>query len=263
MQRLDLIRRSFPGQPELGTAVSRAILNRVATGELPPTIRIHQPDREVAFGRRDVVSPGYDAASEAARAAGFAAVERMAGGRAAIFHEGTVAIARAYPDPEPPRRTYQRFEEMAGLVQAVLSSMGVEARIGEIPGEYCPGAYSVNARGESKLAGIGQKMIRGAAHVGIVVVASGSETLRRVLSPVYRALELDWLPTTAGSISDEVGREVETSEVSEGLVAELGRRYELRETDIDEETLSLAERLAAERPGPARLGARSKARPEQ
>ncbi|MGH2957686.1 MAG: hypothetical protein ACRDL6_11915, partial [Solirubrobacterales bacterium] len=74
-RRLRLIRRSFPDDPELGTAVSRTILERVAAGELPPTIRIHRPADEVAFGRQDVASPGYERASEAARAAGFAAVE--------------------------------------------------------------------------------------------------------------------------------------------------------------------------------------------
>src|SRR5919201_5797218 len=153
MEQLRLIRHSFPDQPELSTAISRAILERVAAGELPPTIRIHRPGREVAFGRQDVANPGYGAAADAARAAGFAAVERLAGGRAAVFHEGTIAIARAYSDPQPPKRTYARFEEMADVITAALRELGVDARVGEIPGEYCPGAYSVNAGGRTKLAG--------------------------------------------------------------------------------------------------------------
>ena len=66
MARLNLIRRSFPDEPELGTMVSRAILQRVAAGELPPTARIHRPGRELAFGRQDVASPGYERAVEAA-----------------------------------------------------------------------------------------------------------------------------------------------------------------------------------------------------
>src|SRR5215210_7001452 len=172
MDRLRLIRHSFPDHPELSTAISRTILRRVAAGELPATIRIHRPGREVAFGRQDVASPGYQAAAEAARAAGFAAVERLAGGRAAVFHQGTIAIARAYSDPQPPKRTYARFEEMAEVIVSALRSLGVDARIGEIRGEYCPGAYSVNARGATKIAGIGQRMIRGGAHLGGVIVAS-------------------------------------------------------------------------------------------
>jgi octanoyl-[GcvH]:protein N-octanoyltransferase len=240
VERLRLIRHSFPDQPELSTAVSRTILQRVAAGNLPPTIRIHRPGDEVAFGRQDVASPGYEAAAEAARAAGFAAVERLAGGRAAVFHQGTIAIARAYSDPQPPKRTYARFEEMAGLIADTLRGLGVDARVGEVPGEYCPGAYSVNARGATKLAGIGQRMIRGGAHMGGVVVASGGREIARVLEPVYRALELDWEPATSGSISEELRREVDPGEIEEALIAELGKRYELVDAELDEETVRIA-----------------------
>jgi octanoyl-[GcvH]:protein N-octanoyltransferase len=240
MERLRLIRHSFPDRPELSTAVSQTILRRVAAGELPPTIRIHRPGRELAFGRQDLASPGYQAAAEAAAAAGFAAVERLAGGRAAVFHEGTIAIARAYADPQPPRRTYARFEEMAEVIVAALRGLGVDAVVGEVPGEYCPGAYSVNARGATKLAGIGQRMIRGGAHMGGVVVASGGRQIAEVLVPVYEALELEWDPATAGSVSEELGREVDAGELEEALIAELGDRYELVDAELDEETMRRA-----------------------
>ena len=242
--RLNLIRRSFPDEPELGTSVSRAIMLRVAAGELPPTVRIHRPGREVAFGRQDVAAPGYAAATEAAVEHGFAPVERLAGGRAAVFHEGTIAFTRAYADPHPPKRTYERFEEVAKLVRDALGRIGVEdVRVGEVPGEYCPGAYSVNARGQRKLAGIGQRMIKGSAHVGGVVVASGAEEIRNVLVPVYEALELDWAPETTGSAADELGREVDPDEMIEAIVTELAAAHDLDEVDVDAETLALAQRL--------------------
>ncbi len=242
MERLRLIRHSFPDQPELSTAISRTILERVAAGELPPTIRIHRPGREVAFGRQDVASPGFAAAAAAARAAGFAAVERLAGGRAAVFHEGTIAIARAYADPQPPKRTYARFEEMAELIAAALRELGVDSRVGEVPGEYCPGAYSVNARGAVKLAGIGQRMIRGGAHMGGVVVASGGDEIAGVLVPVYEALELDWEPATSGSVAEELGRQVNPGELEEALIAEFGKRYALVSSELDDETVNAAAR---------------------
>jgi octanoyl-[GcvH]:protein N-octanoyltransferase len=242
VEQLRLIRRSFPEQPELSTAISYTILRRVAAGELPPTVRIHRPGREVAFGRQDVANPGYRAATDAARAGGFAAVERLAGGRAAVFHEGTIAFARAYRDPQPPKRTYARFEEMADLIAAALKGLGVDARVGEVPGEYCPGAYSVNARGATKLAGIGQRMIRGGAHMGGVVVANGGDEIARVLVPVYEALGLDWDPATSGSVAGELGRKVDAGEIEEALIAELGRRYELVDADLDEETVEIARR---------------------
>jgi octanoyl-[GcvH]:protein N-octanoyltransferase len=241
VEQLRLIRHSFPDQPELSTAVSRTILRRVAAGELPPTIRVHRPGNEVAFGRQDMASPRFEAAAEAARATGFAAVERLAGGRAEVFHEGTIAIARAYADPQPPKRTYARFEEMADLIATTLRGLGVDARVGEIPGEYCPGAYSVNARGAVKLSGIGQRMIRGGAHMGGVVVASGAADVTRALEPVYEALGLEWNPATSGDVSAELGRQVDPGEIEEVLIAELGRNYELVDAELDEETIELAE----------------------
>jgi octanoyl-[GcvH]:protein N-octanoyltransferase len=242
VERLRLIRHSFPDQPELSTAISRTILSRVAAGELPPTVRIHRPGNEVAFGRQDVASPGYEAAAEAARAAGFAAVERLAGGRAAVFHTGTIAIARAYADPQPPKRTYARFDEMADLIAAALQGLGVDARVGEVPGEYCPGAYSVNSRGQTKVAGIGQRMIRGGAHVGGVVVASGGREVAHVLEPVYAALELDFDPATSGSVSEELGREVDPGELEEAIIGELAKDYELVDAVLDEQTVQTAAR---------------------
>jgi octanoyl-[GcvH]:protein N-octanoyltransferase len=246
MEQLRLIRHSFPDQPELSTAISQTILRRVAAGELPPTVRIHRPGNEVAFGRQDVASSGYEAAVEAARAAGFAAVERLAGGRAAVFHQGTIAIARAYADPQPPKRTYARFEEMAELIAAALRELGADARVGEVPREYCPGAYSVNAGGKTKLAGIGQRMIRGGAHLGGVVVASGGDEIARVLIPVYRALELDWDPATSGSVSNEIGREVDPGELEEAVITELAKRYELVDAELDAETVERAARSVEE-----------------
>ena len=244
---LRLIRRSFPEDPVLGTAVSRAILTRVAAGELPATMRVHRPARELAFGRRDVVSDGYADAARAARGAGFEPVERLAGGRAAVFHEGTIAFTRVYPGPHPQRSTYERFEQMAGSVSAALRALGVDARVGEVPGEYCPGAYSVNSAGERKLSGIGQRMIRGGAHVGGVIMVSGEELANEALVPVYRALGLGLEPAATGSVAGELGRPVDLDEVIAALIAEVAREHELEEADVDEQTMALAHRLLAER----------------
>ena len=97
MAPLRLVRDSLPADPPLDIAVSRALLERVAAGELPATLRIARPGAMVAFAKQDAVSRGYEAAVEAARGQGFEAVLRLAGGRAAVFHEETVALAHAIP----------------------------------------------------------------------------------------------------------------------------------------------------------------------
>jgi octanoyl-[GcvH]:protein N-octanoyltransferase len=240
-----LVRRSFPDRPALGVAVSRAILMRVAAGELAPTVRLHRPADMLAFSRQDRASAGLPKAVKAARERGFAPVLRLAGGRAAVYHEGTLACSWAVRDSRPANRTTARFAELAELLVRALRRLGVDARVGEVPGEYCPGAWSVNARGRTKLAGIGQRLIAGAAHRGAVIVAAGAERIRDVLIPTYDALDLGWNPATAGSVEDEVG-DVSLERVADAVLSELSSLYEVVERDVDEATLALAADLEHE-----------------
>jgi lipoate-protein ligase A len=108
-----------------------------------------------------------------------------------------------------------------------------------VAGEYCPGRWSVNEGGLRKLAGIGQRVIHGGAHVGTVLVAEDAESLRDVLEPVYEALELEWDPSTVGAA--ERGWE----EVRDALLAEYAADYELIEASLDPETVSRARAAVA------------------
>lgn len=240
-----MIQASFPADPALDTAVSRALMLRVAAGELPETLRIARPGPFVAFGKRDVVGQGYAEAVRAARAAGFEAIERLAGGRAAAFHEDTISFAHAIPDADPRSRVDGRFEATAALVAAAFGRLGVDARVGQVDGEYCPGAHSVNARGERKLMGVGQRLVSGGVHVGGLIVVDGAERLNGVLAPVYESLGLAWRPAATGSVAREAAGTT-WEDVAAALVAEYEDRHALEPGELDEETLTLARRLAPE-----------------
>src|SRR5204863_881017 len=121
-------------------------------------------------GKQDVSSPGYAYAAAAAHEHDFEAVKRLAGGRAAVFHEQTVAFAWAQQNRDPWPGTHDRFRQVAAAIERALRGLGADARTGEVPGEYCPGDYSINARGRTKLVGIGQRIIRGGTHIGGVIV---------------------------------------------------------------------------------------------
>jgi octanoyl-[GcvH]:protein N-octanoyltransferase len=245
MTALSLSRQGFAPPAARSTAIARATLIRVAAGELPPTFRLHRPARILAFSKQDAASSGFREAVRAARGAGFEPIVRLAGGRAAVYHERTLALSWAVPDPHPPARTEARFRELAELLELALTDLGVDARIGEIPGEYCPGAWSINARGATKLVGTGQRLIAGAAHRGAVIVVCDGGLVRDVLIPVYEALGLEWEPATAGSIEDEIGK-VRPAQVEEAIVKRLGERYELTEAEIDPATHALADRLESD-----------------
>jgi lipoate-protein ligase A len=236
---------SVPDRPVFDAALSRAVLRAVADGRLPETLRVYQPADVVAFSALDRVRPGFPAAVRAARAHGFGAVIRLAGGRAAVFHGQTLAFSWCIPDPEPRSNIAARFTETAAWVTAALQSLGIDARVGEVPGEYCPGEHSVNARGQTKLVGVGQRIVRGAAHVGGVIVVAGSSRVRDVLIPVYEALELEWDPATVGSLSDE-RPDVSREQLVAALQRELSARHAFREASLPDFLSEDARSLEAE-----------------
>ncbi len=239
-----LVRESFPEPAALDTAVSHAILRRVSEGTQPQTLRIHRPGAIVAFGPLDRLSPGYGRAVDAAHARGFGAVQRLAGGRAAVCHEQTIAFSWAIPDSQPRLHIERRFEELSSIIVTALRDLGVDARIGEVPGEYCPGEHSVNARGKTKLMGVGQRILLHAAHVGGVVVVGQSDRVRNVLIPVYEALDLEWDPATAGSLEDEVPG-ISWEDAAEAILRRFADSYELVEGSLRPEIMDRAKHLQA------------------
>lgn len=248
---MHLLRDSFPDRPEMGPALSKALLERVAAGNEPETFRLSRPGNVVAFGRRDTVSQGYADAVRAARKGGFEAMERLAGGRAAAYSTGTLSLTRTSREPTPALRTTARFTEMADLIVEALVDLGVDARVGEVPGEYCPGEYSVNARGKVKLAGTGQRMITGGAHIGAVLVVRAGANIRRILEPVYAALGLEWHPETTAAVEDEVPG-VRLEQAEQAILAALELRFELVRTELNHETLRRAEQIAERHRSPDR-----------
>ncbi len=246
-----LVRDSYPHHPAFDTAVSRAILEEVSVGRLGETFRLYTPGRVVAFGRQDVVAEGYREAVQACRAAGFEAVERLAGGRAAVFHEGTLAFSWAIPTSDPLGGIKERFTEIDGIVVKALHRMGFDARVGEVPGEYCPGRYSVNLEGRWKVMGVGQRLRRGVAHVGGVVVVFGREPINRVLIPVYRELSFPWDPSATGSLR-AVRSDMTSGQVAGSLVAELASVAKISESGLDESILRMAESFLPDHLSPGR-----------
>lgn len=222
---------------------------RVASGDVPETLRIAHPGAIVAFGKRDVISESYPVAVRVARDGGFEAIERLAGGRAAVFHDQTISFAHAIPDADPRTRVGERFDLTSGLVVRALQRLGIDARVGEVPGEYCPGADSVNARGERKLMGVGQRLVSGGVHVGGVVVVDGGQRVNDVLAPVYDALGLQWRPEATGAVAEEAPGAT-WAQVAEVITAEYAALYELEPAELDEDTLELARRLAPEHLSP-------------
>jgi octanoyl-[GcvH]:protein N-octanoyltransferase len=237
-----LMRGAAVQSAALEISVSHALLLRVAAGELPSLLRLYRPPPTVAFGKLDTLRPGYPAAAAAARRHGFEPVLRMPGGHAAAYHRQSLGLDVVYAVADPVPGTHERFRETGERLAGALSELGVDARVGEVPGEYCPGAYSVNARGRVKLIGTAQRLVRGAALLGAVIVVRDGAHVREVLREVYERLELEWDDATAGSVAEEVPG----ASVLDVERAVLAAYPDLEDEQLDEATLALAERLVPE-----------------
>lgn len=240
-----LITEGFPDRPRFDTAVSAVLLRRVAGGGAPESFRLYVPGRSVQFGRMDTVRSGYPEAAAAAEAAGFPAVVRLAGGRAAVFHEATLAFAWIVPERPDARSIDDRFGDLAEIMVDAFRALGADARIGEVPGEYCPGRFSVNIAGERKVMGVGQRLVRGAAHIGGVVVVARAGLVNEVLTPVYRALGYDWDPAATGSLSEAAGASV--PDVANAIVAAVAARHAVVPGSFGADLLAEADDLAERR----------------
>jgi octanoyl-[GcvH]:protein N-octanoyltransferase len=248
-----LLRESFPEPPALDIALSHALLARVARGEVGATVRLYRPGPTMAFGRLDALVPGFAEAGAAARDAGFEPIVRLAGGHAAAYHEQSLIYEEITPQRDATAGLHDRFRDGADLLAGALARLGVDARVGEIPGEYCAGAYTVSAAGRIKLVGTAQRVVSGGALLSAFVIVADGERLRAALFDVYRALGISWAPSTAGALEDAAPG-VKISAVEEAILAERGHNRDLTPAAVDDETLALARELEARHrwPGDAR-----------
>lgn len=217
---LSVLSNALSGDGPLDTATSRSILQAVGRGEMGETFEIGTSSRVVAFGKHDTTSASFGEAVQVAVDHGFQPTIRIAGGRAAVFHETTLRFGWTRAVDDPATTMHDGFRQISTMVIDTLATFGIHGVVGEIPGEYCPGSYSVHIAGR-KVMGVGQRLIRNAAHVGGVVVMANSEAINDVLVPIYSLLDLDLDPSVTGSVADALPIAVE--DFADAFVAKVAR----------------------------------------
>ena len=231
----------FRQQHSLGAAAdldfALELLQQVKTGALGPMLRLYRPAPTVAFGQRDTHLPGYEAAAQACRELGFEPLVRRAGGRAAAYHQGTLVIDHLEPDADAIAGAKGRFSFFGELLAQALRDAGVDAAVGEIPGEYCPGEFSVHGTHAAdpahriKLIGTAQRVVAGGWLFSSVIIVENSAPIRAVLEASYAALGLDWDPATAGAANDLVP-DLDVDAVEEAVLGAYGRYAALESGDF-------------------------------
>ena len=195
--------------------------------DLPAELNLCEPLPTAAFSRRDRLQPQYDAAVAAAAAYGFMAIVRPVGGHLALYGEGSLVLHHWARHPEPREHIRQRFALVGACIADALRSLGVDALVGSVPGEYCKGEFSVNDAGRTKLAGTGQRIVKAGFLFSAVVMVQSADSARRALIEAYRELGLAFDPATVGCVADTVPG-ISVGEVREVLLGSLSRVLNLQ-----------------------------------
>jgi octanoyl-[GcvH]:protein N-octanoyltransferase len=154
-------------------------------------------------------------------------------------------VAWASREQRPRETTEDRFRRVAEITLSALRAIGIDAEIGETPGEYCPGRWSIKAKGK-KVAGFGQRIVRGGAHVGGVIVVSNPQLVNLPLIPAYAELGYKWEPGATGSLSQSTP-DLTTDQIITSLSAALADSInDVLPARPENRTISLARQLVHE-----------------
>ncbi len=183
-------------------AVSWALLRAVADGVSEPVVRVYRPAPCVAFGRTDAMRPGFERATEAARAHGFTPIARLAGGHAVAYDQDCLIVEVIRRAARISGALEHRFHEVASLLRNAAATEGIALELGEREGEPCPGRFSLHLPAGPKVAGIAQRVVAGAALTSSVLVVGGGDEQRAVITDVYAELGLPVRADLAGAVTD-------------------------------------------------------------
>jgi lipoate-protein ligase A len=241
-----VVRCQKESDPAVQLATARALLQQVSSGEADDALRIYHPSRPVvAFGRRDTFLPGFTEAVRHVRDAGFVPLIRSVGGRAVAYTETALVLDAIGRSGGSSAGMDARFDDFGARYARALRDLGVDARVGAVPGEYCPGAQSVNARGSTKLVGTAQRVVRRAWLFSALVIVTDHMLLRPILGSVYRCLEQPFEESSVGSVLGEVPTAA-ADRVTEALITAHARGQTVEHVALDRATLELAHELAVD-----------------
>lgn len=167
-------------------------------------VRIYRPAPTVAFSGFEQRLDGFADAVSETLAFGFEPVVRPAGGRMVALDQDWVVIDIITPENYLEVAHRDVYEEFGATFVSLLRGLGVDASMGAVAGEYCPGDYSINARGATKLVGTAQRVRRGARLFSACIPFSISNNVATLFERINSSLKLDWNPLTLAGVSDEV-----------------------------------------------------------
>lgn len=218
-----------------------ALLLRTPNAPWSQLVRIYVPQAPtVAFSGRDLRSPGITEATELARAAGFEPVVRSPGGRMVAYDSGAVVIDHLDSTTDIRHAGASTFAANAESHARVLRGLGaIDARIGEVEGEYCPGEFSINVGGDTKVVGSAQRVTSTGSLFSTVVQVAVSDRVRAVITDVSKALGYDLRQSSIAGLADYEPA-LTADEVATAFVADYRDRLDMTDSALPAEMVAHA-----------------------
>ncbi|WP_422935577.1 lipoyl protein ligase domain-containing protein [Sinomonas sp. P47F7] len=215
-------------RPRSGSADMELVWGKLASLAAggPGELNLARPEATAAFSRRDSRLKGYTRAEAWMDSQGFSSIIRPVGGHLAAYGPGDLVVHLWAPHLGARAHIRERFGLFGDALARALRAVGIDARVGPVPGEYCAGEFSVNDSGRAKLAGTGQRITKHGYLFSAVVMVEEAGRARSALAGAYKMLDLDFNPETVGCVAESAPGTA-LDDVREALVGELYRTIPL------------------------------------
>jgi len=161
--------------PETGVQADFDLLDQVAAGEAPATIRLWENRPCLVVSGRDTRLPSFEEASARLAQEGRPVIVRRSGGTAVPHGEGILLVSMVYAlKGREADSVDQGYEALCNWMREGIASLGIHADCRSVPAAFCDGRYNL-AVGPRKIAGTAQRWrkrtVDGATRQGVIAHA--------------------------------------------------------------------------------------------
>ncbi|MBX6378009.1 MAG: hypothetical protein IRY95_05605, partial [Clostridia bacterium] len=155
----------------------------VASGRLPPVLRLWRHAGALVLGRRDTRLPLWREAAADLGRRGWAVGVRPSGGLAVPLDAGVLCLSWIHPDAGCS--VAQQYRALHALLRAAVSRCtGRRPTMGEVPGAFCPGSNDLALEGR-KVGGMALHRRRRAVVVHAFLLVRGEGAARMALVEAF------------------------------------------------------------------------------
>lgn len=197
-----------------------------------------QKTPSISIGYDDTKAPYFKAGVDHYKSKGLAVGIRGAGGRSVANDEGILNFSIIFKADNHPS-AHSQYLFFHKFIQDALKPLGLDFKLGQVDGAYCPGTYDISFNGK-KVAGTASRQVKDNALVGCYLGINGDQYKRsKVISEFYEitqdVIRVD--PNKLTTIEEQVGRAISVQEVKDLLISHFETMVDTLE-DFDISTIA-------------------------